>query len=103
MTSNISKEAIAETLNAEIYKVWQRGGEFNWPSFMEAPHINEQVRELDALVDKLQDVLGEISGMGVSQSAARNMPSADWYYKLFSTCQRLARDGEKKIKEARGL
>lgn len=107
--SNISKKEIAKTLKRcdEYLLTRIQVSVQKLPAhFSVAPslfvHACQQVRELDVLVNELQELLSEISGMGLSPSASINMPSADWYYKLFATCQRFARDGEQKIKQARG-
>ena len=47
---------------------------------------------LDAQRDRMREALETIAHMGISQPVALNEPDADWYRRLFSHFQRIARE-----------
>lgn len=81
--------ALEDALNKRAYKVDEKGN----VSLAKC----ECCEALEAKLEKARDCLGEIDGMGFSQSAAMNMPEEDWQRKRANKMQSLAKQTLKEL------
>ncbi len=60
-----------------------------WSTAYEKAH--NQAMANGSKANRFREALEDIAGMGISQSPAMNMPNEDWLSRLFSKCQRIAK------------